>query len=419
MSVKGWLFGAIASLILTGLAMAQEIPLCTSAYRAAIAGIAQACSSADGICDPTGQIEAIDAITTLTRSSDDPTYPLWKLTPRADLIEGRLTMIAFGRSRVTNRGQSNADFIALPAQVSERTGANLRVQPREDAAVIEPLEWGYRGRVVARNADASWILIEGRTELGWVKADLLEAEFEWTLLAELDAVDGPLYGVWQNVTLIGTESEASASCFGTPPDGLLIQTPAVTTMVINGHLITFDGTIYAQSTSVHNTLTTISVLEGEATVSGDQILEAGEQWAIELMPTVEPYLYLDLRYAAIDLLPRPIDPPFNTVGLLIPFEPGTGFLTRMQLSDPCRVAWSSAVNLRAGPGTAYPLLQGVAGGNSADPDGRAIGVDGRIWWRLTDGVWVLAESTVFGGNCAELPYVEVPPLPSNSEESAP
>ncbi|MCU0498630.1 MAG: hypothetical protein MUF87_14865 [Anaerolineae bacterium] len=412
MKVKTLFLGAIVAFILTGLAMAQETPLCTAAYRSAIDGIARACRDQDGLCDPTGNSLPIDAETTLALSFEDGVYPLRQWAPRADLIDGRLTMIAFGAITVTNQGQPNADFIALPVRVSTRTGLNLRAEPREDASVMESLEWGYTGRGIGRNADASWILIEGRTGLGWAKAELLSAEFEWMLLAETDRVEGPLYGTWQRLTLISADSDNPESCFGTPPDGLLIQSPALATIVINDHRITFDGTIYAQSTS--DPLTTISILEGEATLNDDQRLEVGQQWAIEIMPNAEPYVYLSLRYAALDLLPRPIELPFNTVGLLIPFEPGTGFLTRMQLSDPCRVAWSSAVNLRAGPGTTYPLLQGVAGGNSADPDGRAIGFDGRIWWRLTEGVWVLAESTVFGGNCAELPYVEVPPLATPS-----
>ena len=126
------------------------------------------------------------------------------------------------------------------------------------------------------------------------------------------------------------------------------------------------------------------------------------------------YNYVLARNLPLALLPRPIELPFSTGGLITPFEPGTGFLNTIPADAACTVAWTANVNLRAGPGTNYPIRQGIAGGYYALPDSRAVGTDGRLWWRLADAIWLAADNTAAAGACGSLPLVDTPPLPAST-----
>ena len=100
--------------------------------------------------------------------------------------------------------------------------------------------------------------------------------------------------------------------------------------------------------------------------------------------------------------------------MIKPFAPGTGFLTTIPADAACTVAWTVDVNLRAGPGTDYPIRQGVPGGYYGNPDGRAVGSDERVWWRLAEGIWITVDNTYTAGDCEQdaVPLVDAPPLQS-------
>jgi hypothetical protein len=129
----------------------------------------------------------------------------------------------------------------------------------------------------------------------------------------------------------------------------------------------------------------------------------------------EDFFYTRLRNLPLSVLPREIELPFSTGGLITPFEPGTGFLNTIPADDACTVAWTVDVNLRAGPGTDYPIRQGIGGGYYGLPDARAVGTDGRLWWRLADGIWLAADNTAAAGACGALALVEAPPLPVETD----
>jgi len=117
------------------------------------------------------------------------------------------------------------------------------------------------------------------------------------------------------------------------------------------------------------------------------------------------------RNTPLALLPRPINLPFSLVGVLQAFEPNTGFLQSLPADGQCVVAWSAAVNLRSGPGTQYPIRESSPAGFAAQPDARAVGLDGVLWWRLAEGIWVNSNGTAIAGVCGLLPVIDPPPLP--------
>ncbi len=78
----------------------------------------------------------------------------------------------------------------------------------------------------------------------------------------------------------------------------------------------------------------------------------------------------------------------------------------------CTLTPHTAVNLRGGPGTAYPIEGRLGARDSAQADGYAQGADGFRWWRLAGGRWVRSDLVDRAGACAALGEVETPEPPA-------
>jgi hypothetical protein len=205
-----------------------------------------------------------------------------------------------------------------------------------------------------------------------------------------------------------------APCAGASDSGVLVQaTNDTALLMVNGLSIGFTGTLWLQTTEDHKTV--LNILDGTASYlealrnAGDSILFSQQDDAM-VFESQNDYHYTRARYLPLTLLPREFELPFSLGGVITPFEPGTGFLDTIPVDGACTVAWSSDVNLRAGPGRDYPIRQGVFGGYYALPDARAQGTDGALWWRLAEGIWVVADNTAAAGACGALPLVDPPAL---------
>jgi hypothetical protein len=371
-----------------------------------------------------GDKVTLSALVTLDSSAFDPLTGNWGLAymrVRANLPDDALTMLSFGDVALDNLSEVSSEFIALDVTVREPTGANVRETPTEDGEIIGTLFASNTYVAIGRLEDGSWIrLLDG----GWVAAELLRSRYDLMMLEILppdaEAGDGSYpYAPMQSIHFRSGIDDSP--CYGAPDSGLLAQTPDgifAVPLQVNGASLLLTGTLWLQTQPTGETV--VSVLEGEMLYGDGLTLEAGErmQYGFQtdtiVFGAVEDYYFSRARYLPLQLLPREFELSFSLGGVIKPFTPGTGFLTTIADDAPCTAAWSADINLRGGPGTDYPIRQGVPGGFYANPDGRAVGSDQRVWWRLADGIWIAVDNTFTAGACDQdaVPLVIAPPLQS-------
>lgn len=361
-------------------------------------------------------LASIQALTARPLNLESSFWGIALLNVRADLIASGVTVLAFGDVTLQNESDAPSDFIALDVTVSEPTGGNVRAEPSADSEQVGFVYAGSTFKALGRSEDGTWL----RLFDGWISTSLVRSDYDLDLL-RIYLPDDPApttgYGTMQAFRF-RTGSEDSA-CAGAPDSGLLIQSPDGTsgiTLVVNGSPLIFTGTLWLRTAVDGKTLAT--VLEGNLYYSDNGLIEAGQEVdygyqgdVIEYDRPID-YNYARGRYLPLTLLPREFELPYSLGGLLFPFTPGTGFLNTIPADGACTVAWSVAVNLREGPGTDYPIRQGVPSGFYALPEARAVGTNGAVWWKIAEGFWLAADATAAGGLCGALPLVSPPALPS-------
>ncbi len=371
--------------------------------------------------DPGDQVSlsALKGLSSAGYDAQGETLGLAILNVRASLPEGGVTMLLIGDARLENQSQAADAFISVTVTVKETQGANIRAEPFDSAALVGSLSFGAAFQAVQRTEDAAWLRVVSGEISGWVSTALVDPAADVMLLSTaLPSLDEslPLYGPMQTVRFRSVQ--ADAGCPGLPDSGLLVQTPdgQAVELVINNIPWIVAGTIWFQTTAEGATVT--QVLEGSIQpVTPAEAFDAGTQFtygfqgAEVFIQQDGEYNFARARFQPLPLLPREFELPFSLGGVVFPFTPGTGFLQGIGADGPCTAAWTVDVNLRAGPGTNYPIRRGVPGGFYGQPDARAVGSDGEIWWRLVEGVWVAANLTAAGGNCGVIPMVAPPPIP--------
>jgi hypothetical protein len=183
---------------------------------------------------------------------------------------------------------------------------------------------------------------------------------------------------------------------------------------VNKHRVLLAGTLHLQAQP--DSQFAINVIEGSAQVEVEGSWLPIEAGMGVLLPAAneapiepQPYDYSRLYMLPVTLLPRSILVVVRSETFIIPTTPGVDPLEGLTPDSPCTVAASGDVNLRAGPGANYRLrIGGMKAGESALPDGKATGSDGRVWWRLVPHVWVSSDAVYALGACYALPSVEIP-----------
>jgi uncharacterized protein YraI len=372
-----------------------------------------------------GAVFNVGQVQNLSLTYDTDTFSVAVMRPRANLPETGVTLVVFGDVVLHNASDKGSDFVPVAVTVNTPYGANVRLSPAEDAAVVGQLATGQTVIADGQLADESWLrLLSG----GWVATALVESDADFSLLEIVPAEENPpgdaslnegsIYGAMQ--TFRFRSGVDDALCINAPDSGIMVQTPlhSSANLLVNDIAIVFTGTLYLQSPPTGETI--ISVLEGELlsyptaeTGTRLQLQQRDENPTLLALP--EEYQYIRARYLPVTLLPREIDLPFALGGVIEPFIPGTGFLTDVKRGDPCVVVWTVDVNLRSGPGIAYPLRQGVLANYAAYPDGLTTGLDGTLWYRLSEAIWVNSRIVTPAGACIELPQLLPPPLPESEE----
>jgi hypothetical protein len=265
----------------------------------------------------------------------------------------------------------------------------------------------------ARNADSTWLHID--EPAGWVFAELVNSPSDVTELSVLTDPAMPLQTVLQSFSL--HSGAGTAQCPQQNHNGLLIQSPLENTparLVVNGVDLALNGTVYLQAL---DTLI-VQLLEGTATVTAAEVsqqLIAGTQTAIPLDAAgmaadipgdLQPYAEDTIAALPLILLDREFD-----IAAALSVE-------ELAALSACVISAPTNVNLRSGPGTAYPLLGSLEAESSTNARGQIVGADQMVWWQLADESWVRSDVVEAGENCDDVPVVddvaEPPALPAAS-----
>ncbi|MCB9453459.1 MAG: SH3 domain-containing protein [Anaerolineaceae bacterium] len=372
-----------------------------------------------------GDIVDASALSGFSTEAFDPESEAWGIAlakVRANLPDGVVTMLTFGDVQVENASEAPSDAVRLVATVEATNGANVRAEPNESGPLSDILSFGQSVEVLGRTGDNAWLWVVVPGTTGWVSAGLVRADFDLNALPVVDSQNPGSPYFYGTLQAFNFESSPPGErpCNTAPDNGILVQTPDLeqeVMLVANTLELHFAGTLWLETPAPVEV--TVSVLEGHLWYGEErlQTINAGERLHFaydgrQLTAAAQPedYAFVRARYLPLPLLPREFALPFALGDVVFPFEPGSGFLTSIPLDAACVAAWAGDVNLRGGPGTAYPLRQGVPGGYYAYPDARAI--NGGVWWRLAEGIWIAADVTVTAGDCGNLPLVDPPPLPN-------
>jgi hypothetical protein len=141
-------------------------------------------------------------------------------------------------------------------------------------------------------------------------------------------------------------------------------------------------------------------------------------------PTLSPADVLSTAQAIAELTRQATTPtarpPTDTPSPTIPAESPTPSAT-LTPTTPSVTADFNA-NVRSGPGAEYPVIDFLLQGEVASVLGRFDNPENGTWWyihRLAQGLdgWVWSGAVTFGGDIAQVPYLEPPPTPEPTEES--
>lgn len=338
-----------------------------------------------------------------------------------------LTYALFGEAALTNRSANTVPVFTATARVTFAGGANVRAEPVEGGELTARLNSGERRPITGRLADESWLRLFLDGASGWVRADLVRVEGDLAVVPVVDPADaapeslgGPL------LDLELSTAQDDAPCAAAPESGLLIQSDAAPVVVtVNRVRIALDGAVYLQARAQGELIA--SALSGvvEITSGGETVsLRPGERTRVRWDAAAnapgaprraEPAIFIEMRSLPVALLPRPVDPPaFNLIDVVTLTPPdGADPLDAIPFDGRCTVAaFNDEGRLRTGPGREYAVLDGLRSGESVQPDARANGADGWVWWRLREGIWARADVVLAAGDCSPIPFIDPPPLPT-------
>ncbi|GAB4518857.1 MAG: hypothetical protein OHK0046_27000 [Anaerolineae bacterium] len=329
-------------------------------------------------------------------------------------------MVMFGAATLENLG---AGTVSIPFRVTNRTGSFARSAPNTDSEVLAPLSAGETISANGRLADSTWLRIAlPQAQVGWVSAEVISGDVDALPVVDPEETPERLYAPMTAFNL--RSGIGDSPCPSAPESGLLLQTPedSETRLIINAYTLDLSGTAFIQARSDSDLV--VYVLEGEAAL---QTLDADASASTAVRATsgsgliagdqvsAAPYDYTRVEMLPIELLPRPILIDVEWERALIPAQPNP--LAGLTSEAVCTIAVGEDVNVRSGPGRDYPLRGSLLTNQSARPDGRAAGTDGRVWWRITPGAWVSFDVVFAVGNCNALPLIDALPRLQISPES--
>lgn len=259
-------------------------------------GMIQVDSLDDIQFDAVGDTIPIVSIATMQLSPMDVQEEIWGvalLRIQANLPDTtpgqNVQMVVFGDVAVEDKGTT-----AVESTATATGGVNVRSRPTTTQNnVIESLAAGEEVTTIGRLGDTSWIQIrldaENDTVIGWVSADFLRSEDDFSMLSVVEPGD-PQYSTMQ--AFVFRTGIGDAACDEAPDSGILIQTPkgvGEINLLANSVKIDVGSTIFVQSQP--DDYMVVSVLEGRSRVTAlgvSVIAPAGVRVRIPMSPESEP-----------------------------------------------------------------------------------------------------------------------------------
>ncbi|MFN8371431.1 MAG: SH3 domain-containing protein [Anaerolineae bacterium] len=361
--------------------------------------------------DSPGDIISVTRIRNLTLSQLNETVPEWGVALMQlqanlpDTLPGQnVTVVLFGETRL----EAVPTPLQLTVTVSAQNDINVRREPSQQAEVLTTLASGSQITASGRSAEGDWLrlaLPDGA--IGWAAAFLFSSDADLNTLSVV-GTDSPVsYAPMQ--AFYFSSGLGSAPCVEAPQNGMLIQTPqgaSTVTLYINGVTIALGSTAFIQGRIPG--VMRVQIIEGaaEVTALGETLsVPAGTKALINLDASGNPagapvgpfpYEASDWGTLPLALLPRAIE-------IAAPQD------------APCLITAATAVNTRSGPGTNYPLAEGMVAEETVNAIGRAYGSDTYIWWELAEGRWVRSDVVEDQGSCMTLPLeTDIPAAPTSS-----
>ena len=354
------------------------------------------------------------------------TWDVALLHTRADLVtteQRSVTLLLFGSVEVENLIPLTPEIM-----VSAIGTVLIRTAPENDADILA--ERGLRDTLMVngRTADGDWLRLinPGTNKLAWISRSVATSEADFNILSIVDE-DTPFFRPFQVFNLRTGINDAW--CATAPQSGLLIQTPNPQLPVllrINDVTLHIAATAFLQ-TEADGTLT-INVLDGGSEIEVGDVLHyvpAGARSRIptgEAPGTPEPYDSTDLIGLPVNNLPTRVAIPEpleqTEIDALVAAhfepEPGPEQGVPAETAASCRRVVGRDVNLWAGPGTFYEIINPITTGTRVYPALQTSDPDGGVWWQLHNGNWIQANAVISTGECNPVPVTDVVAPPATN-----
>jgi uncharacterized protein YraI len=281
-----------------------------------------------------GDITDITNVRTMRLSALDITNQFWGIALMRlqanlpDTLPGQnVTVVLFGSVQF--------EFANIPLMEAVTTAnVNLRLRPRtNENNVIRTLDSGEQVSANGRLEDSSWIrvILQDQTS-GWVSANYLRAEKDWSVLSVVAPGDAG-GGVAQAFYL--RDALNDSQCSEAPDSGILVQIPrgvGTVTLEINGVQVSLGSTAYVQS---DGSKLRIALLAGQGDLVANQAetfvptgtfsevaLDSSGQAPISSPGTAQSYSPDTLGALPLKLLPESVPSPGVARPYLINFCTG-------------------------------------------------------------------------------------------------
>ncbi len=361
--------------------------------------------------DSPGDRVDVSSIRTLQLSSMDAVAGEWGVSLMRlqanlpDTLPGQnVTFLLFGEVHIEAANPS----VELAGTVSAAGAINVRGGASTSDDIVTTLANDSQVTVTGRNQAADWVRVElsdDEESVGWVAVSLLQIDGDIDSLPVVQPGD-PTYGPLQAFYL--QTGIGDAPCTEAPHSGLLIQTPEGGREIeisVNNVSIRLASTAYLQAQAGDSLV--VTMIEGQATVSteqGAEIVPDGARLTVPIDENLhatgapndpEPYTEADVQALPVEALPREIEVA----------EPRTqtSIDRFVQANNRCyALVGASPVNVRSGPGTAYPVTGTLPAGDRSIIATQAVGTDGLIWWELSAIRWVRSDVVDEEGRCEDV-----------------
>lgn len=351
-----------------------------------------------------------------TVASDEYTIALLRLQGALTTNDQRyVTLLTFGDTTLENLIEPQNELL-----ITATGSLNVRQSPADNAPILAQISVRESLTANGRTQGNTWlrVIIPGQNEtpdiIGWVIASSTTTTGN---LNTLSLVDGNTryQNAFQSFNLLSGVNDAP--CDGAPQSGILLQTPNITTPVtfsINGQPITVAGTAYLQA---HPNLI-IHVLDGEV-ITADSYYPAGasigatyDRESLTALPINNLPVRFSIPAALSDAQLAEARAAYQAR-----ITPPTAVVGQPTQDTRCRRVTRHTVDLRAGAGTNFEIINELPANRALTPVLAAYDNDGNLWWQLTNSNWLPLSAVSESGICPEVPQTSYAPPPTHNRLS--